>query len=191
MPDSVLKAALLLRAEEDVKRLIEIRTAKPALSSLLARGSVGDELWQRFLRAEKEIESELRDVVAEVCISSQWRNLSSFTDIHLQADALSSGWGQTIFQSASEMVNNAKLRQQVEEIQTQGKVDREWWDREKASIQSDFMKELDGGAPSAGPAAKSARAEKGTSDEEVVMVEAGGPTAADGSGSVRKKKGKK
>ena len=73
VPDSVLKAALLLRAEEDVKRLIEIRTAKPALSSLLARGSVGDELWQRFLRAEKEIESELRDVVAEVCISSQWR----------------------------------------------------------------------------------------------------------------------
>ena len=66
MPDSVLKAALLLRAEEDIKRILEIRNAKQALSTLLARGSVGDELWQRFLRAEKEIEAELRDVVEEV-----------------------------------------------------------------------------------------------------------------------------
>jgi translocation protein SEC66 len=27
---------------------------------------VGDDLWQRFQRAEKEIEEELRDVVSEV-----------------------------------------------------------------------------------------------------------------------------
>ena len=66
VPDSVLKAALLLRAEEDIKRILEIKSAKQALSTLLARGSVGDELWQRFLRAEKEIEAELRDVVEEV-----------------------------------------------------------------------------------------------------------------------------
>ena len=66
VPDSVLKAALLLRAEEDIKRILEIRNAKQALSNLLARGSVGDELWQRFLRAEKEIEAEIRDVVEEV-----------------------------------------------------------------------------------------------------------------------------
>ena len=29
---------------------------------------MGDDLWQRFLRAEKEIEAELRDVVEEVSI---------------------------------------------------------------------------------------------------------------------------
>jgi len=40
------------------------------LSTLLQRGSVGDELWQRFLRAEKEIEAELRDVVEEVLLLS-------------------------------------------------------------------------------------------------------------------------
>ena len=66
MPDSVLKAALLLRAEEDIKRILEVQNAKQALSTLLAWGSVGDELWQRFLRAEKEIEAEIRDVVEEV-----------------------------------------------------------------------------------------------------------------------------
>lgn len=44
-----------------------IREQKQALALLLQRGSVGDELWQRFLRAEKEMEDEVRDVVAEVC----------------------------------------------------------------------------------------------------------------------------
>jgi translocation protein SEC66 len=33
---------------------------------LLQRGSVGDDLWQRFQRAEKEMEDEVRDVVTEV-----------------------------------------------------------------------------------------------------------------------------
>lgn len=66
VPDSVLKAALLRRATEDIHRIVQIRNAKAALSVLLQRGSVGDDLWQRFLRAEKEIEAELRDVVEEV-----------------------------------------------------------------------------------------------------------------------------
>lgn len=33
---------------------------------MLARGSIGDDLFQRFTRAEKEMEDELRDVVMEV-----------------------------------------------------------------------------------------------------------------------------
>lgn len=66
VPDSVLRAALLRRALEDLHRLVQIRSAKQACSSLLQRGSVGDDLWQRFQRAEKEMEAELRDVVQEV-----------------------------------------------------------------------------------------------------------------------------
>lgn len=66
MPETVLKAALLRRAAEDIKRVLEIRDQKQALSLLLQRGSVGDDLWQRFLRAEKEMEEEVRDVVQEV-----------------------------------------------------------------------------------------------------------------------------
>lgn len=66
VPDSIIKAALLRRAVEDIHRIISIRNAKQALQTLLQRGSVGDELWQRFLRAEKEIEEEVKDVVEEV-----------------------------------------------------------------------------------------------------------------------------
>lgn len=72
VPDSVIRAALLRRAVEDIHRIIQIRTAKQACSSLLQRGSVGDDLWQRFQRAEKEMEEELRDVVMEVCLH-RWR----------------------------------------------------------------------------------------------------------------------
>lgn len=66
VPDSVLKAALLRRALEDIQRILQLRTAKPALQTLLQRGSVGEELWQRFQRAEKEMEEEVKDVVNEV-----------------------------------------------------------------------------------------------------------------------------
>lgn len=68
VPDSVLKAALLRRATEDIHRIITIRNAKQALSTLLQRGSVGDDIWQQFLRAEKEMEEELREVVTQVII---------------------------------------------------------------------------------------------------------------------------
>ena len=66
IPDSVLRAALLRRAVEDIHRLIQVKSAKQACTTLLQRGSVGDDLWQRFQRAEKEMEEELRDVVTEV-----------------------------------------------------------------------------------------------------------------------------
>lgn len=66
VPNSVIKAALLRRAMEDINRIIQMRNAKQALATLLQRGSVGDDLWQRFQRAEKELEAELEDVVHEV-----------------------------------------------------------------------------------------------------------------------------
>lgn len=66
VPDSVLKAALLRRAVEDIQRIVQLRGAKPPLQNLVQRGSVGDELWQRFQRAEKEMEEEVKDVVNEV-----------------------------------------------------------------------------------------------------------------------------
>ncbi|KAL8737808.1 MAG: hypothetical protein Q9181_001342 [Wetmoreana brouardii] len=176
IPDGVLKAALLQRATEDIKRILEVRNSKQALSNLLQRGSVGDDLWQRFLRAEKEIEAELRDVVQE-------------------ANALQADWGQTIFQSANEMHQNAILREKLNAIQAQGKADREWWDQEKATIQSNFMKELDEGEKENAKPAAAPSADKVGSDEDAVIVEGGGPASsgvATGSkGGPKKRKAKK
>jgi len=124
VPDSILKAALLRRATEDIHRIVQIRNAKQALQVLLQRGSVGDDLWQRFQRAEKEIEAELRDVVEE-------------------ANAFAPNWGQTIFQSASEMAQNTHIRERLGEIMSKSETEKKWWESRKAMIQSDFMKELD------------------------------------------------
>jgi len=124
VPDTVLRAALLRRAVEDIHRIIQVRSAKQACSTLLQRGSVGDDLWQRFLRAEKEMEEELRDVV-------------------LEANALAPNWGQTIFQSANEIAANTVLRKRLGEITAQTEAEKEWWEKRRASVQEEFMKELD------------------------------------------------
>ena len=75
----------------DVRRIVAFREDKAALQALLTKGSIKDDLWTAFLAAEKELEAEIVEVVAEA---------NSFRD----------GWGQFIFQSASEMVNNLKHR---------------------------------------------------------------------------------
>jgi len=169
VPDSVLRASLLRRAVEDIHRIIQVRTAKQACSTLLQRGSVGDDLWQRFLRAEKEMEDELRDVVVE-------------------ANALAPNWGQTIFQSAHEIAANTILRKRLDEIQSQTQAEKEWWERRRTSIQTDFLRELDSG--SSGVAKAAVPVTKSIIDEDTVLVEGGGPTANE-KGSTRKKKAKK
>ncbi|PBP26853.1 preprotein translocase subunit Sec66 [Diplocarpon rosae] len=168
VPESVIRAALLERAVEDIHRIIQIRTAKQACSTLLQRGSVGDDLWQRFLRAEKEMEEELRDVV-------------------LEANGLSPNWGQTIFQSANEVAANTLFRNRLNDIQAQTESEKEWWAKRRASIQADFMKEIE--APT--PVSAKSSASKAGSDEDAILVESGGP-AVNNKGSIRqKKKGKK
>ncbi|MCJ1455239.1 translocation protein S66 [Mycoblastus sanguinarius] len=170
VPDGMLKAALLQRATEDIRRILAIRGQKQPLSQLLQRGSVGDDLWQRFLRAEKEMEEELRDVVTE-------------------ANALAANWGQTIFQSANEMVQNANIRKRVAEIQEKAKADSRQWEKERANIRDKFMEQLEEEVPAKNP--KTATSPGVNSDEDAVLVEGGGPAASGSKAGTRKKKGKK
>ena len=93
------------------------------------------------------------------------------------------------------MHQNALLRQKLAEIQAQGKADRQWWDKEKASIQSNFMKELGEDARESSKPATSAIGDKVGSDEDAVLVESGGPAASgsvsNAKGGTKKRKGKK
>ncbi|KAI0780818.1 Pre protein translocase subunit Sec66-domain-containing protein [Trametes elegans] len=96
-PESLLKAALVRRAMTDVTRIIRLREDKPALQNLLQKGSIGDDLWNSLLAAEKEMEAEILEVAAE-------------------ANAYVEGWGSVIFQTATEMMHNEKMRSLVEQI---------------------------------------------------------------------------
>ncbi|KAK8082111.1 Translocation protein sec66 [Apiospora saccharicola] len=148
VPEGVIRAALLRRAVEDIARIIQVRQAKQALNTLLQRGSVGEDLNQRFQRAEKEIEEELKDVVME-------------------ANALAPGWGQTIFQSANEIAANTVLRSRIDNIQNKAAAEKEWWEKRRETIQNDFMKELEE-EPVKGSA-------KVSSDDDAVLVDSSTP----------------
>ncbi|KAG6332818.1 hypothetical protein ID866_6273 [Astraeus odoratus] len=89
--EALLKAALLRRAMTDVVRVVKLREDKPALQNLLQKGSIGDDLWNSLLQAEKELEAEIVEVIAE-------------------ANTFVEGWGGIIFQTAGEMLANEKMR---------------------------------------------------------------------------------
>jgi translocation protein SEC66 len=188
VPDSVLRAALLSRAMTDIHRIMEVRTRKPALATLLQRGVVGDEIYQRLLRAESELEAELKDVVAE-------------------ANALAPNWGQTIFQSAGEMVQNQLLREKLDKIKSTIPEEKKAWEETREAARRELEGEaktekiniLTVPAASATPASTFAArpATAGSSDEETVMVDAPGSEnassgpATGGGGGKKKKKNKK
>jgi len=94
--ESLLKAALVRRAMTDVSRVLKLREDKPAAQNLLQKGSIGDDLWNSLLQAEKELEAEIMEVVAE-------------------ANTFVEGWGGLIFQTAGEMIANEKIRSVYEE----------------------------------------------------------------------------
>jgi translocation protein SEC66 len=96
-PDSLLKAALLRRAAADVTRIIRIREDKPALQALMQKGTVGDDLWASCQLAEKELEAELLEVVAE-------------------ANTFHPGWGQFIFGSAGEVLGHDRIKELLASI---------------------------------------------------------------------------
>lgn len=135
------------------------------------------------------MEEEVRDVVSE-------------------ANAYTPNWGQTIFQSANEMMNNEIYRQRIKEHEDKLAEERAWWEKKRANTQEVFMKELNEDetstqtqaeaqtpAKDAGTATpvKAAGSVQG-SDDDAVMVEAdpsaGNQASPGGGGGGKKKKGK-
>ncbi|KAK3810923.1 MAG: Pre protein translocase subunit Sec66-domain-containing protein [Benniella sp.] len=100
--EAQLKAALMRRAMEVVKRILSMREDKPLLSGLVKQGVIDDDTWLEFTASEKELEYEIREIMEE-------------------ADTFKEGWGHTILQSASEMVmhERAKVTEKEEAVRKQ------------------------------------------------------------------------
>lgn len=99
LPPHILSAALLRRAVTDVARVVQIRDAKAALSTLLQKSLIGDAFWNEFLEAEKELEAEIKEVVEE-------------------ANTFNENWGKFIFAQASDMAQHQKFKNTVKELST-------------------------------------------------------------------------
>jgi translocation protein SEC66 len=127
-------------------------------------------------------------------------NVPCLTNQSKQANAYSPGWGQTIFQSANEMMNNDIYRKRMDDQQGKLEEERQWWSKKKSSIQEGFMKELEESSPAA--PSTSATKPAGTmtpargasvqgSDDDAVLVEAETSSSIPVSPpSAKKKKGK-
>ncbi|KAK9448462.1 Sec62/63 complex, subunit Sec66 [Limtongia smithiae] len=121
VPDKMLKAALMTRAAEDVRRIMTLQESKPALMELHQRGAVGDELWARFLAAEKVMDAEVMECAAE-------------------ANALKAGWAQQLFQNAAEMVHNYRLRERLAKVPAEQAQAKERWAAESARAEAELEK---------------------------------------------------
>ncbi|GJJ68249.1 translocation protein SEC66 [Entomortierella parvispora] len=89
--DAQLQAALLKRAVEGVIRVLSMREDKQVLANLVKQGTIGDDVWIQFTVSEKELEAEIMAIIEE-------------------ANTFKKGWGNTILQTASEVVMNEKAR---------------------------------------------------------------------------------
>lgn len=73
------------------------------------------------------------------------------------------------------MAQNTHIRERLGEILSKAPEEKEWWEKRKANIQTDFMKELD-------------EEKVKSSEEDAVLVEAGGPVGSVGKGAKKAKK---
>ncbi|KAI0242646.1 Translocation protein S66, partial [Massospora cicadina] len=105
-----------------------MREQKPPLTTLLKNGSIGEEVWNSFCLAESALEEELVEVMQE-------------------ADTFNEGWGQTIYQTASEMFGHERSRAHQIEIERLRSTEREankkivaWKKEMDASLRKDEEK---------------------------------------------------
>lgn len=101
-PRNVLVSALIRRAVVDIQRVMEIRENKAALQNLLMKGQIGDDTWNHLLETEKEMDSELYEVVQE-------------------ANHFRPGWGQYIFPHAGDMIQHEKNKKLFDTIDQERK----------------------------------------------------------------------
>ncbi|KAI9168545.1 Translocation protein S66 [Blastocladiella emersonii ATCC 22665] len=103
MPDELgaseikkLKAALLVRAKANVRRVLSLREDRATLAHLLRNGAIGDDLWAEFTKAEEDINLEIQECMRE-------------------AEDLQRGWGNGLFGEASQAIQEEAQRIEAEQ----------------------------------------------------------------------------
>lgn len=74
--EKVIKAALLNRGAEAVRRSFKLKELEPQISILYKNGSIGEEYWQRYQNEVKVIEFEFKEALQEAeLLQSGWAQL--------------------------------------------------------------------------------------------------------------------
>ncbi|CDK28136.1 unnamed protein product [Kuraishia capsulata CBS 1993] len=106
--DKVLKAALIRRGSEAIRRMMKLRENQQHVKLLYERGSIGDELFLRHQFASKIQELELQE-------------------LGLEAESYKQGWAPTFFAVCQEVTFNEALRRRVKAVDERKQVlSAEW-----------------------------------------------------------------
>lgn len=93
-PEKVVKAALLRRAVEAIRRSLKLKENEPVFNRLYQEGLIGDDLFKQFQFQDKVQKVELKEIVEE-CVSFH------------------KDWPQTFFPVAQEICYNEALRRRL------------------------------------------------------------------------------
>ncbi|KAJ3162785.1 translocation protein S66 [Geranomyces michiganensis] len=111
----LLMTSLMKRALTDVQRVFHINEEKAPLQALVNKGTVGEDLLEKLVAAEAELQSEINEVMEE-------------------AEMYRSGWGKTIFQEASQIVQMS-AQQEAQRIAQEQQAEIQ--ERARAAAQAD------------------------------------------------------
>ncbi|KAI8589379.1 Pre protein translocase subunit Sec66-domain-containing protein [Geranomyces variabilis] len=148
----LLMTSLMKRALTDVQRVFHINEEKAPLQALVNKGTVGEDLLEKLVAAEADLQSEINEVMEE-------------------AEMYRPGWGKTIFQEASQMVQMS-AQQEAQRIAQEQQAEIQ--ERARAAAQAEAespTSESDLGSPAsvasgATPTSQTASATSLTSETE-------------------------
>ncbi|CCE61206.1 hypothetical protein TPHA_0A01220 [Tetrapisispora phaffii CBS 4417] len=106
--EKVIKAALLNRGAEAVRRSIKMKELGPQIELLYKNGGIGEEYWKRFQNEIKLIDLEFKDTLQE-------------------AERLQPGWVQLFVGLAKEICFNQALSRRYESIAKRRETCIEQW----------------------------------------------------------------
>ncbi|ESX02863.1 hypothetical protein KL918_002362 [Ogataea parapolymorpha] len=106
--DKVLKAALIRRGAEAIRRMIKLKEIQQYVNVLYQRGSIGDDVYESFKLQSKLQELELNELAME-------------------AESFKKGWAQTFFPVCQEVTINEALRRRLSSLEPMKEsLDHQW-----------------------------------------------------------------
>ncbi|CAI5759400.1 unnamed protein product [Candida verbasci] len=107
--EKVLKAALLRKAVESIRRSMKLKEFESSFNKLYQLGLIGDDFYKQYEIQIKYQELEIKEIVQEV-------------------ESYKKGWVQTFFPLAQEICFNEALRRRLKATDERSEVLTELWD---------------------------------------------------------------
>lgn len=119
--EKVMKAALLRRAVEAIRRSMKLKENEPVFNKLYQNGLIGDDIFKQYQIQIKFQELELKDIVTE-------------------CETYKKGWVQTFFPLAQEICFNEALRRRLKALDDRAETFSQLWetyaDKSEKSLES-------------------------------------------------------